>query len=341
MKKYLLPENGSFYKANLHCHTTVSDGKKTPEEIKELYKSLGYSIVAYTDHDVFVPHHEELTDENFIALNGFEIQVNDDSEEVKKKRKCCHFCFIALEPDNALHPLWHRTLYAWGNCKEYRHLVKCADDDPDYIRVYSSEGITDMLTRGRERGFFVTYNHPTWSLESYPEYMGYKNMNAIEMFNGSCLSMGYNDYNPRVYDDILRGGQRVYCIGADDNHNKSPHPSRNSDSAVAFTMIKAPRLEYRTITKALEDGHFYASEGPEIYELTYEDGRVHIKCSEADRIFCSYGVRRAAIAYADEGGSITEADFSVAEDCIYFRITVVDKAGRHACTNAYFVNELV
>ena len=25
------------YKANLHCHSILSDGKKTPEELKELY----------------------------------------------------------------------------------------------------------------------------------------------------------------------------------------------------------------------------------------------------------------------------------------------------------------
>ena len=35
MKKYLLPKDGSFYKANLHCHSTVSDGRFTPEEIKK------------------------------------------------------------------------------------------------------------------------------------------------------------------------------------------------------------------------------------------------------------------------------------------------------------------
>ena len=35
MRKYLLPENGNFYKANLHCHSTVSDGTLTPEEMKE------------------------------------------------------------------------------------------------------------------------------------------------------------------------------------------------------------------------------------------------------------------------------------------------------------------
>ena len=35
MKEYLLPKSGQFYKANLHCHTIMSDGLKTPEEIKK------------------------------------------------------------------------------------------------------------------------------------------------------------------------------------------------------------------------------------------------------------------------------------------------------------------
>ena len=41
MKHYLIPEGGHFYKANLHTHTTVSDGCKTPAEIKEGVARLG------------------------------------------------------------------------------------------------------------------------------------------------------------------------------------------------------------------------------------------------------------------------------------------------------------
>ena len=35
MKKILLDGNKNYYKANLHCHSTKSDGKMTVEEIKE------------------------------------------------------------------------------------------------------------------------------------------------------------------------------------------------------------------------------------------------------------------------------------------------------------------
>lgn len=177
-------------------------------------------------------------------------------------------------------------------------------------------------------------------MEQYPDYTGYNGMHAFEMFNGSCIVAGYEDENPRVYDDILRNGKKIFCIGADDNHNGHPLGSRRCDSGIAFTVIKAPSLDYRDVTRALESGNFYASEGPEIYELSYEDGAVHVKCSEADRVYCSYGIRKAAIEFGDETGKVTEATFSVPESCIYFRITVVDKSGNRACTNAYFVEDL-
>ncbi len=38
--------------AELHCHSTNSDGKLTPEEIVAIYEEKGYDILAITDHDV-------------------------------------------------------------------------------------------------------------------------------------------------------------------------------------------------------------------------------------------------------------------------------------------------
>ncbi len=71
MKKYLLPQNGKLYKANLHCHTKVSDGRNTPAEMKEYYKSRGYQVLAITDHELLVDH-TDLDDNGFITLTGYE-----------------------------------------------------------------------------------------------------------------------------------------------------------------------------------------------------------------------------------------------------------------------------
>lgn len=331
MKKILLSSDKNFYKANLHCHTNISDGKLTPEEVKEEYKALGYSVVAYTDHDLYITH-DYLNDENFLALHGFEVEINEGHTYPGTAFiKTCHICNIAIEPDNLVQPLFD-PFYAYvGNAKNY--IDKVQKGSESYRRIYSGEGISEMMKTYRDAGFFVTYNHPTWSQERYPEYTSYHGMYAMEIMNGSSDSIYFDEYNPRVYDDILYAGERIYCIGADDNHSMN-------DIGIAFTEINAENLDYRTITKALVDGNFYASEGPEIYELTYEDGKIRIKTSPAQKIICAYDIRKAGGAVAEEGTFVTEAEFTKPDGAGYFRITVTDGQGRHACTNAYFFDEL-
>ena len=43
----------------------------------------------------------------------------------------------------------------------------------------------------------------------------------------------------------------------------------------------------------------------------------------------------------ESGDGVTEASFSVPENCVYFKITVTDKTGKHACTNAYFLEDIL
>ena len=75
MRLYLLPPDGAFRRANLHCHTTVSDGTFTPPEIKSRYKAAGYEIVAFSDHEVPLPH-TDLKDEAFLPITSYEIAFN-------------------------------------------------------------------------------------------------------------------------------------------------------------------------------------------------------------------------------------------------------------------------
>lgn len=208
MKKYLLPEGGNFYKANLHCHSTVSDGKRTPEEIKAVYMEKGYSVVAYTDHNILVPHNE-LTDDRFLALNGYELDISDESK-IASFKKTCHICFIAKDGNNHNQPCYHtgECLEENENGDKWSSLIKINEEDEYEDAEYSSEYINRIIKAVKEKGFFVTYNHPTWSREIYTDYTNYNGMDAFEMFNGASTA-GYEDYNPRVYDDILGSGQKI------------------------------------------------------------------------------------------------------------------------------------
>lgn len=329
MKKHLISQGGRFYKANLHSHSTVSDGELSPEEMKKLYTENGYSIIAFTDHNRFVTHNE-LSDENFLALNGVE-NAADEKGKPQFFDRCCDVCYIALSSERKLHPFQNES-----------NVI----GDPEFspLKVdYTSVDVNLMIETGVKNGFFATYNHPTWSLESFERYMSYNGMNAMEIFNFSSSVDGYDEYNAAIYDDMLRSGKRLLCIATDDNHNRAPH-SRHWDSFGGFTMIKAPSLKYEDVTSALLKGDFYASRGPVINALWLDtdDYSIHIECEKAVKIVCTRGGRRCRAVYAEEQGKkyLTEEKFSINKDDIYFRITVFDENGMTADTNAYFVDSL-
>ena len=332
MRHDLLSRGGKFYKANLHCHSVISDGTLTPEELKARYRAQGYSIIAYTDHDLFIPHHD-LTDEAFLALAGYEVELNE-TRPASPDRKTAHICFVAGSPDMTIQPCWNEKYCTIGNSKNYIHLVQHDPAQTPFERDHTPECVNAMMRAGRDAGFFVTYNHPTWSQEFFEDYSRYEGMHAMEIFNTECQNLGYESYEPGIYDDLLRAGRRIFAVAADDNHNKRP-----GDSFGGFVMIKAEKLEYKTITDAMFRGDFYASQGPEIYDLYVEDGEICVTCSDAAHVSLNTGRRSAKIVHAPDGGTVNEARFTLREGDPFFRITVTDRFGKHANSRAYFPEE--
>ena len=160
MKKILISASIPQYKANLHCHSTFSDGKFTPEELKAHYMAHGYAVIAFTDHERLYGHNE-LTDGDFLALNGYEIGFCQ-AGGYSNTAKVCHLCLI---------------------CPDKTYLTPV--DVPDCEDPYSAERINETIRRAEDAGYFVTYNHPVWSLEAYPEYSRYHGMDALEIYNYS------------------------------------------------------------------------------------------------------------------------------------------------------------
>ena len=342
MKKYLLPESGKFYKANLHCHSNHSDGDLSPAELKAVYMKNGYSIVAFTDHDVMIPHHD-LREDNFLPLTAVEYAVNNLNPDKKiTDGQACHFNFIALDEDMEIQPFWHRTKFVAKHSEHSRPLVKFDESLPDYVREYSPACISEMMRGGRDGNFFVTYNHPTWSQENFEDYIQYDGMHALEIMNSACIhALGIFEYNDTVYDNILRYGKHIYCVAADDTHSgKEVDETLKSQIARAWVMIKAESLTYKNVSAALKAGHFYSSEGPVINALWYEDGKLCIDCEDAAKIaFVSYP-KRGGVFVSKGGVALTHAELDVGNERAFVRIVVENNDGKRAYTHAYFTEDL-
>lgn len=332
MRKYLIPHEKNAYKANLHAHTNISDGTLTPEGVKDLYKSNGYSVVAYTDHDLLIAH-DELTDENFLALPGFEAQFNGNNNYpgVPYEKKC-HICFVG----NSIQPCWNEEYAYLGNTKNYRSFVKFDKETSPYKRVYTPECISEMMSAARKLGFFITYNHPAWSLENAEQYLKYDGMHAIEIFNNNAEIAGFQTLAPHVYDDLLRSGRKIFAIATDDSHNV---PGKE-DAFGGFIMIMADELTHGSIMQSLFRGDFYSSTGPTFDDVYIEDGRLFVRCSEVSSITLSTDSRKIQCINSGTGEALKAAEFTLDPDYRYFRITIKDFKGNYAYTNAFFTEDL-
>ena len=336
MKTYLLPENGQFYKANLHAHSTVSDGAYTPEALKDIYKAKGYSVLAYTDHELLVDH-SDLTDENFLALTAFEYAFIE--KEDYGVNRTVEFNLFAKDPHNTTQVCFDPKYVMHG--EKWRASVAKTVGEP-FERVFTPECMQKVIDAGRENGFLVSLNHPGYSMIT-PEFFGnFQGLFAMEIYNHiSFISSGVDEYNPAMYEDMLRRGHRLSCIAADDCHSGYPDTDHRCDRYGGFTMIKADSLEYGNIISALEKGNFYASRGPLIEELYIEDGAIHLHCSPAKYVVMNTHYRGNRISIAPEGENLTHVVFPVpGRNQNYFRFTVIDENGKQACTRAYFFDEL-
>lgn len=334
MKIELLPAQGQWYKVNLHCHTDLSDGKMTPEQIKAHYMSLGYSAVCYTDHEVLLDH-RALCDEHFVALHGYEVAVKQDlSAHTAYFQPVYHFNMIAESQDNLHMPRFFKNNPSWpGASHEWAQRCGVYDEnDTIETTVYDKEWISDYLCAVRDGGFLITYNHPQWSLQGPADYLGLRGLHAIEVINGGCWVL--NDNTSLHYEQMLRAGMDVMPVGGDDNHSIGT-------CGLGWTMLKAPALTYDALIAAYRRGDMYASDGPALYELYIEDDEVVLTCSPAAAVvLLSEG--RACAVKSSPAGDVTEARFPYrpAQYGRYLRVEVRDASGKKAISRAYPVADI-
>ena len=240
-KKHLFPQVDHFYKANLHTHSTISDGKLTPEEVKEAYKALGYQILCLTDHNT-TANHSDMNEPDFLMLTGVEINVNAPNKDAIGGQTY-HLNLISKQPNNLWSP--SKVDIRFPQAAKYTEKINFEEMDLQC----NPDSINAMIAKANEKGFLVMYNHPTWSCQTYPDYAPLKGLWGMELRNTECCALGHNENNFRVYKDLLTLGNRIYPLGTDDMH--SPRALGQS-----WIMVGAANLSYDSVIEALEKGYF-------------------------------------------------------------------------------------
>ena len=346
MVKHILPPNVNWYRANMHCHTTVSDGYFTPEEIKDAYKAMGYSIVAYSDHEL-IRDHSHLSDDGFLAITSSEFSIDDDKPSFSLPngertdewfaRKVMHLGVYSKNPHGTFHPATDNTLFDRWWRAQGRDIGEIACDD--FHREYTTKSINEMIRRLNENGFLVTLNHPGWSMNDMSDYLNIEGLWGLEILNYATERETGAEYCPYIYDHMVRtGNYNLFCLMGDDNHNPDGSLEQSFGGS---TFIGASSLDYSTVMSALENGDFYCASGknpPRITALYVEDGVLKIDCTPATDIFIT-GFGRSFCHQPTNGEEITHAEFKLEQKDIMFRVTVRDRYGNNAHTRYYKVSD--
>ena len=296
-------ENKKLLKGGLHCHTTRSDGKTTPEETIRQHAENGYDFLAITDHrnynfKNFAPETDVL------IMPGMEMDgliTSDDG-------MCFHVVSVGREEG------------VNGYAQDEKFQSHPAAHQEDFQCV-----VDDMIKNSN----LAIYCHPDWSYTPARSFEKIKGFTAMEIWNSGCvIEDGLDEDNGLIWDELLRGGQHIYAVATDDGHEKHQH-------CHGWVRVNAEK-KISSVFEALKNGAFYSSTGPEIYDFYMEDGTAHIKCSPVKWIKFHVGTRPLRLQ-KNENGLITEASIKIPDTAAFVRVTVEDEKGMRAWTNPFFM----
>lgn len=291
-------------KIGLHTHTTLSDGRKTPEEMAAIYKAAGYDAVAITDH---WKYHAGGEMSGLTLLSG------------------CEYNVCGLD-------------YTSGVVETY-HVVgvgmTCEPFIPnDYMPVPGN--VTDghiremvgILVRAiREAGGLVILAHPAWSVNTPEQIRGCGDFDATEIYN-STSDWGMNDrpYSGVIVDQLATGGIYLPLLATDDTHHY------NGDECRGAVMVEADAVAELGMAEALRQGRFYATQGPEVHLERVSEDSVKLTCSPVVKISVLSNQPWVYDRMA-RGEGLTSFTYRFKPGETYVRAEVTDAEGRMGYSN--------
>ena len=299
-------ESNKMLKGVLHCHTTRSDGSCTPEDTLRLHKENGYDFLAITDH-------RRYNYANFAPETGITIipgmEVDNSGIPCEKGFRCYHSVCIGPSRED-------------GNGYEQDEVVPT-------VYAPDQESFQAFLDQIHAKNNMTIYCHPEWSSTPARYFDKLKGNFAMEIWNSGCVIDNDMDKDAAYWDELLGQGIRIFGVATDDGHPIYHH-------CKGWVMVNAEN-NVNAILKALENGAFYSSTGPEIYDFYVKDGKAVVECSPAATIRVHCDCHPTRLRRAENGQLLTQAEFDVS-DYQYARITIIDEQGRHAWTNPIFLD---
>ena len=298
----------NWYKGNTHAHTTESDGDSPPEVVARWYREHGYDFLVLSDHNVFTDPAQlwHLQDSSFLLIAGEEVTSSFDSRPV-------HVNGLAIR--ELVEPQTDTTL------------VGTIQRNVDAIRAV--EGAPHI-------------NHPNfrWAFGA-EELLQIRNDRLLEIWNGHPQvhnsGSGETLSVEAAWDFLLSNGKRIYGIAVDDAHHFQGEFARDrANPGRGWVSVQADSLDATEIVGALEAGHFYASTGVELSDVSVTPGGLRLEVAQlGDFRYRTEFIGKNGVVLSVVSG--TSPSYVLTGDELYVRARVTDSGGAVAWTQPVFV----
>lgn len=307
-----------YFKGAIHFHTTWSDGDKTPEKVIACYRKCGYQFAIWSEHDIYI-RTNKFDAPDFITIGGMERGgLNPQWDENDN----IGFHFGCIEDETA------------EVSERYKHMAEF-----DYPQKWEGhQSVTECINRMKEHGNLVVLNHPEWHMTAFDEVLK-EDYFAIEIFNYATEWSTASSYGTAYLDYALQNGKKVFLTASDDAHDFD-ETLMTKDFHGGWIVVNGASLDKRNIISNMKKGNYYASSGPEIYDIRILDGMLKIKCSPCKFImFKSWPERSEFLCDRRGNAPLTEAVQEIKPHMKYIRAECIDFEGKVAWSNPIFLDE--
>ena len=202
---------------------------------------------------------------------------------------------------------------------------------PETFRNPPPDDAQAAVDAAKAAGAAVFCAHPYWCGLTSAEVATIRNLDGIEVYNSSCRSIA-RAYNMQTWDELSDMGLVYPALAVDDTHG-AQHLFQG------WTYVVAENKSPEALLEALKAGRLYASQGPVITRLSFEDGVFEAEFSPCTEVI---GMTNPSGGYCveieDKRGygsgacEITSAKIQLvqADAPLWFRLQIKDAAGRYA-----------
>ncbi len=288
---------GRFWRGNLHCHSTRSDGAVEPAEVCRRYRDEGYDFVALTDH--FLPRYgHPVVDTRGFRTNRFTTLLGAEL---------------------------HAGTMANG---EVWHILAVGLPE-DFAPAPGPETGPGLAARAAAAGAFVAIAHPHWSGLTLQDARSLTAAHAVEVYNHGCATGCDRGDGFVIADLLLSEGRRLSLCATDDAHFTEP------DHFGGWVMVRAEANDPAALLDALKAGHYFSSQGPEFRGIEVGPGAVEVACS-AVRSVIVQGRGTAAVGVHGLSMTRARVPLDRLAASPWLRVTLIDAAGRRAWSNPFW-----